>query len=356
MDSAVERRETPWAVRREDLPAIAHMARRIRANELSAEEIAAARERQAAAMRGGPRVAGGIAVLTLRGLITPRGSFYSYLFGGGSGGLEAFRENFREALSDTDIAAVLIDIDSPGGSVSLVHETTMEILEARGTKPVVAIANTMAASAAYYIASAADEIVVTPSGEVGSIGVFTVHDDWSKFNEAMGVLPTYISAGKYKTEGNPDEPLSKAAEAAIQETIDIYYDMFVGAVAAGRGVSESDVRGGYGEGRVVTADKAVEMKMADRVETFEETVARLVGGDLPEARSVARALASMRTRAEAEEPAVPQPKAEAPEPDPDPEPEPEPSAGPGNEDDDEEPETAAASVEDRRVAADLLFG
>jgi hypothetical protein len=66
----------------------------------------------------------------------------------------------------------------------------------------------MAASAAYWIAAQADELVVTPSGFVGSIGTYAIHEDWSKFNEDFGVLPTYISAGKYKTEGNPDEPLS----------------------------------------------------------------------------------------------------------------------------------------------------
>ncbi|MCC7371633.1 MAG: S49 family peptidase, partial [Chloroflexi bacterium] len=133
------------------------------------------------------------------------------------------------------------------------------------------------ASAAYWIASSADEIVVTPSGEVGSIGVFTAHEDISAALEAEGVTVTLISAGKYKTEGNPFEPLSEEARGAIQARVDDYYSMFVRAVARGRGVKPADVRGGFGQGRVVGADEAVRLGMADRVGTMAQTVERLAG-------------------------------------------------------------------------------
>lgn len=232
----------------------------------------------------GRRAAGGritatggqIAVLPLRGTITPRGSLFSLLFGLG-GGLQSFRESFREALADGDVGAIVLDIDSPGGLIDLVPEAAEEIRAARGSKPIVAIANTLCASAAYWIASQADEVVITPSGQVGSIGVFLIHEDYSRMEEMLGIKTTIISAGDHKTDGNPYEPLSKGARAALQQQVDDLYAMFAGAVAAGRGTSVQAVQAGFGRGRCVLAREALQTGMVDSIETFEEVVARLGG-------------------------------------------------------------------------------
>jgi hypothetical protein len=140
-----------------------------------------------------------------------------------AGGLIDFRDAFREALNSPEIQAIVLDVDSPGGYVDLVPETAQEIYDARGEKPIVAVANTTACSAAYWIASQADEVVVTPSGSVGSIGVYMLHEDWSKFNEDFGIDPTYIFAGRYKVDGNPDEPLSDTAREEWQQEVDDLY-------------------------------------------------------------------------------------------------------------------------------------
>jgi hypothetical protein len=92
----------------------------------------------------------------------------------------------------------------------------------------VAISNAMMASAAYFIGSAADEVVVTPSGHAGSIGVYTVHIDQSKMNESLGIKPTIVSAGKFKVEGNSAEPLTEEARGALQQMVDDAYQQFVG--------------------------------------------------------------------------------------------------------------------------------
>lgn len=267
---ALDYRHTAWGVRPETLPAIASVLRAdIQADDLVEQPAAL----QAAARAG--QTTGGVAMLSLRGLITPQPSFLSLLFGGG-GGLQGFRAGLREAVAADDITAIVIDIDSPGGSTDLVAETAAEIRAARTSKPVVAVANTWAASAAYWLAAQADEVVVTPSGEVGSIGVFTIHDDISALNEQLGVKTTLISAGKYKIEGNPYEPLSDEARDALQVKVDEYYAMFVADVAKGRGATPAAVKGGYGEGRMVTAKQALDLGMADRVDTLEATIARLV--------------------------------------------------------------------------------
>jgi signal peptide peptidase SppA len=260
------------AIAEEYLPVV-----RLIAQELALEPSIAAQSRTSNATR---RMAAGgeIAVLPLQGVITPRGSMLARIFGFGGGGLVGFREDFRAALADDNVSAIIIDIDSPGGLIDQVPETAAEILAARNPdKPIVAVANTLAASAAYWIASAADEISVTPSGQVGSVGVFTVHEDVSKMAAQMGITVTVISAGRYKTEGNPYEPLSKAAAAAMQVNVDDIYGMFVDSIAAGRGVAPAAVRAGYGEGRVVLADRAQQLKMVDRVETLEAAALRLGG-------------------------------------------------------------------------------
>ena len=162
--------------------------------------------------------------------------------------------------------------------MSGVEELSAEIFQARGQKPITAVANSLAASAAYWIATAADELVVTPSGEVGSIGVFAAHEDVSGMLEQAGVKVNLVSAGRYKTEGNPFEPLTEEARASIQGRVDEYYEQFVSAVARNRGVKRSEVRNGFGEGRVVGAKQAVSLGMADRVGTLDETINRALGG------------------------------------------------------------------------------
>jgi HK97 family phage major capsid protein len=190
-------------------------------------------------------------------------------------GVDRLQQMFRQALANPDVKAVVLDFDSPGGSVYGIDEFAQEIFDARGQKKIVAQIDPLAASAAYYLASQAEEIVITPSGEAGSIGVRAMHQDLSKALEARGVKITHISAGKYKTEGNPTEPLSDDARAFMQQRVNEYYDAFVKAVARGRDVKASDVRNGFGEGRVVGASEAKRLGMVDRVATLDETLSRL---------------------------------------------------------------------------------
>lgn len=261
--------ETPWAILPQKLASIVELVQFHAAGvRLSAEEIQAA-----TAARPGERMSGAIAVLPIFGTITPRANMMSSMSGGTSA--EALASRFRALVADSSVGSIILDVDSPGGAVSGIDELATEIYKARGQKPVVAVANHLAASAAYWIATAADELVVSPSGEVGSIGVFAAHEDMSAYLEREGVRVNLISAGRFKVEGNPYEPLSDEARAAIQARVDDYYNMFTSAVARNRGVKASDVRGGFGEGRVVGAREAVSLGMADRVGTLEETIDRL---------------------------------------------------------------------------------
>lgn len=296
--------EQPWAVRPELLPLISAHLRGDAGVDLEGAVAGAAPEEEESpettpeAARG-VTASGGIAILSLRGMIMPRGSLLQMLFGGGGGGLQAFRAGLRQAVASPDIGAIVIEIDSPGGSISLVTETAADIREARKEKTVIAVANVHAASAAYWLAAQASELVVTPSGRVGSVGVFMVHEDLSKRAEDLGVGLTLISAGKYKTEGHRFVPLSEEAREHFQEVADEGYAAFVADLAKGRDVSTTAVKRDFGEGRMVSAKAAVSAGMADRVDTLENVIGKLARGS--------------RSRRRADDPA-PAPEATEPEP------------------------------------------
>lgn len=228
-----------------------------------------------------------VAVIPLSGLITPApaGGMLGQLLGLG-GGLAEFKANLGQALKDDEVKQIVLDVDSPGGLVDQVPETAALIRKIRDHKPVTAVASTQAASAAYWIASQADNLIVTPSGEVGSIGVYMLHTDQSEQMSKEGLHVTLTSAGKYKTEGNKYEPLSPEARKAQQAKVNRFYDKFVSDVAAGRGVSKDEVRDGYGEGRSLLAEDAVEHGLADRVASIDQVVYESVQALVEERQTV----------------------------------------------------------------------
>ena len=271
---------TPWALMPERLNAVTAVMARWSQNVPASSEMMAgigadrtvrdARRQATAAVSSG-----GIAVLPLYGVITQRGNMVDDVSGPGSVSTQQFTAALRQSLADDTVSQILIDIDSPGGSVYGVAELADEIIQARSQKPVVAIANSLAASAAYWIGCSASEFYVSPGGEVGSIGVWQAHFDHSEALAAEGVKPTLISAGKYKVEGNPYAPLDEDAQGFMQSRVDDYYASFTKAVARGRGVPIAQVRDGMGQGRVLGADAALGQNMVDGVATFDDVARKM---------------------------------------------------------------------------------
>lgn len=264
--------EMPWAILPHKLAVLEEIVmRHVSGEKLDAEEVQA---KIHGAKRPQERRVANVAVLPLFGTIFPRANLMTDVSGATSA--ERFGNQFSELIDDPEIGAIILDVDSPGGQVYGIQELSDRIFAARGKKPIVAVANHVMASAAYWIGTAADEVVITPSGEAGSIGVFAVHEDKSAALEKEGVKVTLISEGKYKIEGNPYEPLTEEARGAIQSGVSEYYDAFVAAVARNREVKQAVVRNGFGEGRLVGSRQAVELGMADRVGTLDETIIRLI--------------------------------------------------------------------------------
>lgn len=233
-----------------------------------------------------PSVHGSVAVLPVHGTIANRIGSMEASSGGTS--TEAVGAAFDRAIRDDAVSGVMFDIDSGGGSVEGVTELANKVRAARGRKPIYAVADTMAASAAYWIASQADKVFVTPSGMVGSIGVVAVHEDVSEAAAKAGVRHTIIHAGEHKAEGNPLEPLGDDARAEIQRTVDHYHSLFVADVAKGRDVTRARVLRDFGGGRMFTASDAVAAGLADGVETRESVFSRLARPRTQRARARSR--------------------------------------------------------------------
>lgn len=238
---------------------------------------AATVEKVAAANRAEKRatISRSVAVLPVVGVVAQRMDMMSEFSGGVS--TERLGKEFDALLNDPEVGAIVLDVDSPGGNYYGTPEVAEKIFNARGQKPIVAVANSMAASAAYWIASAADELVVTPSGDVGSIGVLAVHYDYSAQNEDLGVKPTYVTYGRYKAEFNQDAPLGPESLQELQRRVDDAGETFVKAVAKQRGVAPQVVREKFGQGRMFGGKEAIERGLADRIDTLEGTIARLAG-------------------------------------------------------------------------------
>ena len=274
----------PWMITPEALKMILEIMESHMSGTLTQEDIRARMSAIDSKGAVGPKNQGGLGVLSLSGPIFPKANLMTEMSGATS--IEQFRSDFRGMLADDNVHSILLDVDSPGGYSEQIPEMAAEIFDARGTKPIYALANAHANSAAYYIASQADKMFATPSGQLGSIGTYTVHTDASKKHEMEGIKNTVISAGRFKAVGV--EPLTAEGRQYMQNHVDSINNDFVDDVARGRGVESDVVRRNYGEGGIVTPRQALESGMIDGIATFDEVVQSMTqGGSIASTVSVA---------------------------------------------------------------------
>lgn len=275
----------PWALEKSKLVTVANFLRfQALGGKYSAEEVKARIHHKTEARV--KQTDGSIGILPIQGVIGERMNMLDDISGGTS--TELISKQFRSMLNDNTCKAIIFDINSPGGVARSVEELAQEIYDARGIKPMVAQINTCAASAAYWLATQADEIVVTPSGQAGSIGVYTIHEDISAMLEKEGIKETLIYSGEFKVMGNEFEPLSADAKTIVQQRVDELAASFVGGVARGRNVSLTAVNDGFGRGLMFGADELLARGMADKIGSMSDTLARF-GVDVNPALSRARA-------------------------------------------------------------------
>jgi signal peptide peptidase SppA len=181
-----------------------------------------------------------------------------------------------EAIDDPNVKSILLDIDSPGGEVSGLFDLADFIYESREVKPIYAIANDHAFSAAYAIASAASKIFVNRTSGVGSIGVIATHVDISEFDKKEGIKYTTIFAGDRKNDLSPHEPLSDDAIFDLQKEVDRLYGMFIATVARNRNISTAQIKAT--EAAIYFGADALSLGLADEVANFNRCL-QIIGGN-----------------------------------------------------------------------------
>jgi signal peptide peptidase SppA len=214
------------------------------------------------------RVKDGKAIITIDGELVNRGEWV-----GADSGLVSYdgiRHQLAMATKDSRVKSIILDINSPGGEAIGAFDAAAAVRQAAAIKPVTAIANGMAASAAYGLASGATRRIITQDGIGGSIGVVMMHVDMSRALENRGVKPTLIFAGAHKVDGNPFEKLPESVREQMQTEVNHFYDMFVKTVAEGTKLDEQQIRDT--EARIFIGQDAVDSGLFDAIATFEDVI------------------------------------------------------------------------------------
>lgn len=218
------------------------------------------------------KLVGAVALIRIGGVITARASIFDDWSGGVSN--ETIGRATDAAVADGKAEAIIYDIESPGGTVQGLPENADKVLAAKKTKPTKAVANHYAASAAYWYASQAAELYVTPAGQVGAIGVLMNAVDETEALKMAGVKDILVSneGSPYKAEGYPQVPFTEAERADMQEKCNKIAQAFFATVAKGRGLKAATVESQFGRGRMVLAQESVDLRMTDGISTLQEVV------------------------------------------------------------------------------------
>ncbi|WP_353280985.1 S49 family peptidase [Wolbachia endosymbiont (group B) of Tholera decimalis] len=198
-------------------------------------------------------------IIPIHGILTKKSETFDDIFGMTS--YNQIEAQITQAIEDSDIETILLDIDSPGGEVNGVFDLADFIYESRAKKRIIAIANDDAYSAAYAIASSAEKIFLTRTSGIGSIGVIASHIDQSGFDEKQGIKYTTIFAGSRKNDLNPHEPMTSESLESLQKEVGRLYEMFLQLIARNRGLSIEKIRST--EAGLYFGEKAVEIGLAD---------------------------------------------------------------------------------------------
>lgn len=210
----------------------------------------------------------GTAVISIEGLITKGDSKF-----GGTNSIRV-RRAIRPAAADSDVKAIMLKIDSPGGTVAGIEELAADIKAARLQKPVFAHIDDFGASAAFWIAAMTESISANSMAEIGSIGVVSVIEDSSEAAEKEGVVVHVLSSGPFKGAGVPGTVITAEHLAVWQALVDDIHQSFVSAVATGRGMSEAAVQE-IADGRMHLAPAALKMGLIDRIALFDDALAAI---------------------------------------------------------------------------------
>lgn len=229
---------------------------------------------QAGELQGaGPRIVGGVAILPMNGVMAPKMNLMMRLSGGTS--TQMFGLWFKQAMNNSDVHSIVIHADTPGGSARGNQELVDLIEQNREGKKVLSVVEGMCCSAGYYVGSCADEMIASPSSQIGSIGTAIQFIESVEADKKMGLEYRTIRSGENKFKPNPHEKTDEKTLQRLQSYCDSVNEMFLQTVAKYRRVSRQEVLDKFGQGDVFVASKALDLGMIDRIGTLEQVVNEL---------------------------------------------------------------------------------
>ncbi len=208
----------------------------------------------------------GIGIVPVHGTLVHRTMGISAL-----SGLTSYADieaNFEKALDNKDVHTILLDVDSLGGEVAGVFDLADVIYNSRNKKQIIAVANEIALSAGYLIASSANKVFMSRTAKAGSIGVIALHVDRSAKNIQTGIKYTAVYAGAKKNDFNPNEPLADSAKADLQIKINNLYDLFTKTVARNNGLTQEEIKNQ--EAAIYLGEAAINAGLVDKILPFNE--------------------------------------------------------------------------------------
>lgn len=212
---------------------------------------------------------GSVGVVKIQGSLIPGEAGFMRMFG--ATGYDDIKNGLLQAVADKEAKSIMLYVDSPGGAVAGVRDALEFVRNVGQVKPMSAYSE-MAASAAYWLASAAGHITTNDTGINGSIGILRIHTEYSKAYEMDGITRTVLRAGQYKALGNSVEPLSDVAKAQEQEKLDYLYKIFAGDVAENRGVTYVVADQVMGQGKTFIGTQGIEVGLVDKVGTLTDAL------------------------------------------------------------------------------------
>lgn len=266
----------PWAVTPEKFAQIQEVYQRhINGEQLTSKEIEAKIGVFLPKDDDAPpfEIIDGVAVIPIEGVIAKKMNMFTRISGGVS--TELIGQDIQDAVNNPEVNAIILKIDSPGGTVDGTQELANLIFEARDQKPIVAFSDGMMASAAVWIGTAAHQVIIAgPTVAVGSIGVVATHTDISRAEEMRGIKTTEITSSKLKRATSSLKPLSESGEQVLSERVNAIHEIFVGDIAKFRGRTIEDVQTNMADGRMFMGQDAIDRGLVDSMMSLTELLGK----------------------------------------------------------------------------------
>ena len=270
---------SPWAITRDKLNEI----QSIYYAHLKREKIDfKALEAEAGVPLNNPaqevQVIDGVSIIPVQGVLGKKMNLFSQISGGAS--MQIIERQVVDAVNDEAIKAIVLDIDSPGGTVDGSSELANKIFSLRGQKPIVSFVSGTMASAAVWIGLAADRVFISSeTAMTGSVGVIATHTDISQAEEQRGIKVTEIVSGKFKGITTEHKPLSKEGKEVLQSRVDLLLGHFVADLAKFKAKATEEIKELVGEAQIFIGSQGIDVGLVDGVSTFESLIKNLSEND-----------------------------------------------------------------------------